>query len=992
VLIDRSNTYGDGFKQIFNPNGTNAGINVGSHTANPSSPADGDVLYNSTDNKFKFRENGAWVELGSGAGSNHNLLSSTHSDTVASAVSRGSIIVGNSTPAWAEVTLGTANQLLQSDGTDLGYVSISGDATLAAGVLTIANDAVTTVKIIDDAVTFAKMQNINTNIILGRNTASSGIIEEIAQVSSGEKTAGTETELRAFAPQDIHDMIDTHGAAGGGITSLNSETGSSQTFAVAQADELGISSSSNVHTFSVGANIPRLDESNVFTNATQTIGPANATVNLYLDANHTTPANGNVVANIEARDDNSADEETIYSRIQTAIENPTDASEDAEMFITLMKGGALTTYISLNQGDNDEITFNKNLDMNSNSILSVNDITPTTLNSVAIANYALATGDIFTGTHDFGGATLEIPNSASLAPSAVGEFGLDTSITSHSALLKYHDGSNEYVVPAIRTADLTTTDADIIAYDTTSGRFIMEAQSGGGGGSGFFKTVIKSSDQSKPNDTTLALDGDLQMTLQNGNYAFTLFAEYEADAVPDIKYDFGGTATFTGRRSDGAWDHLGFNSVDITTEEVVGGGGSRVFITIVGTVNVTSSGTFGFRWAQNTSSANTTTLYRGSALTVQDANTGGGGGGSGIENVVEDTSPQLGGMLDVNGQSLGDGTLELLKFIETASAVNELTITNAATTNAPSLTATGDDTNIDLTLDGKGSGVVKTLSSNLDITGNIVVSGTVDGKDIGVNGVFINQANVFGDFLQTFKDNQLKINSPDDADGVTFVNSNQTTDRNLTIPVMTANDTLALLGLANAWGTVNQNIASGGKWQEGGVSISPIGVHDVWVSATAMWPTATAGCSALTPTELATNDVNIQTLDFDTTTEEHAQFSVSFPRNWDGGTITATFHWTNAAGLTTETVVWGIAGRAYADNDALDQAFGTEVTRSDTWIAQNDEHISPESNAITLAGSPAGGQRCQFQIARKTGSDNLTGDAKLLGVMLHITTDAAVAA
>ena len=80
------------------------------------------------------------------------------------------------------------------------------------------------------------------------------------------------------------------------------------------------------------------------------------------------------------------------------------------------------------------------------------------------------------------------------------------------------------------------------------------------------------------------------------------------------------------------------------------------------------------------------------------------------------------------------GSLELLKFSETGSAVNEITIANAATGNGPSLTATGDDTNIDLVLDGKGTGVVKTLSSNLDITGNIIVSGTVDGRDVAADG------------------------------------------------------------------------------------------------------------------------------------------------------------------------------------------------------------------------------------------------------------------
>ncbi len=72
--------------------------------------------------------------------------------------------------------------------------------------------------------------------------------------------------------------------------------------------------------------------------------------------------------------------------------------------------------------------------------------------------------------------------------------------------------------------------------------------------------------------------------------------------------------------------------------------------------------------------------------------------------LVNDTSPQLGGMLDVNGQAIGDGTAELIKFSETGSAVNEVTVTNAATSNGPEISATGGDTNIDLKLTPKGSG------------------------------------------------------------------------------------------------------------------------------------------------------------------------------------------------------------------------------------------------------------------------------------------------
>lgn len=93
-----------------------------------------------------------------------------------------------------------------------------------------------------------------------------------------------------------------------------------------------------------------------------------------------------------------------------------------------------------------------------------------------------------------------------------------------------------------------------------------------------------------------------------------------------------------------------------------------------------------------------------------------------LANLVGDTTPQLGGQLDVNGNALGDGTLELLTFTETGSAVNEINITNAATGNAPKVEASGGDTNIDLIIDGKGSGKVK-VSNAYTLP---VADGTVD--------------------------------------------------------------------------------------------------------------------------------------------------------------------------------------------------------------------------------------------------------------------------
>ncbi len=75
-----------------------------------------------------------------------------------------------------------------------------------------------------------------------------------------------------------------------------------------------------------------------------------------------------------------------------------------------------------------------------------------------------------------------------------------------------------------------------------------------------------------------------------------------------------------------------------------------------------------------------------------------------LENIVEDTTPQLGGMLDRNGFAIGDGTRELLTFVEDGSAVNHIEIENEATGSGPILRAAGDDTDIDLHLEAKGDG------------------------------------------------------------------------------------------------------------------------------------------------------------------------------------------------------------------------------------------------------------------------------------------------
>ena len=84
--------------------------------------------------------------------------------------------------------------------------------------------------------------------------------------------------------------------------------------------------------------------------------------------------------------------------------------------------------------------------------------------------------------------------------------------------------------------------------------------------------------------------------------------------------------------------------------------------------------------------------------------------------LVNDTSPQLGGNLDTNSFNIqfddahginDDSDNEQLVFQKTSSAVNYLEITNQATGNNPSLSANGSDTNVGLEFSTKGTGAIK---------------------------------------------------------------------------------------------------------------------------------------------------------------------------------------------------------------------------------------------------------------------------------------------
>lgn len=141
--------------------------------------------------------------------------------------------------------------------------------------------------------------------------------------------------------------------------------------------------------------------------------------------------------------------------------------------------------------------------------------------------------------------------------------------------------------------------------------------------------------------------------------------------------------------------------------------------------------------------------------------------------------------------------------------------------------------------------------------------------------------------------------------------------------------------------------------------------------------------------EAATNKMNIKVLDFDTTTQEFACFSIPMPKSWNNGTVTFQVLWTFAS--SSGGVVFALEAVACSDGDTLDVAFGTAVQVADTALTANQCHVSATSAAVTVAGTPATSDLINFRLKRvpADGSDTLAADARLIGIRLFFTQNAS---
>lgn len=197
----------------------------------------------------------------------------------------------------------------------------------------------------------------------------------------------------------------------------------------------------------------------------------------------------------------------------------------------------------------------------------------------------------------------------------------------------------------------------------------------------------------------------------------------------------------------------------------------------------------------------------------------------------------------------------------------------------------------------------------------------------------------------------------------------------------TSGNTLAKATITNGGGIT----ATGGA---GSITLGVSALQTAWVPAAAIRPSSAGGCAALALVASAANQPDISSLDFDATTQEYAQFSITFPKGWNASTVTAQFHWSHPSTSTNFGVVWNLQAVSIADNEAMGVAYGTAQQIADTGGTTDKHYISAATPAITIAGSPAAGtETVYFRVSRVTGdaSDTMAVDARLQGVRVFYT-------
>lgn len=329
--------------------------------------------------------------------------------------------------------------------------------------------------------------------------------------------------------------------------------------------------------------------------------------------------------------------------------------------------------------------------------------------------------------------------------------------------------------------------------------------------------------------------------------------------------------------------------------------------------------------------------------------------GSGIANVVEDLTPQLGGDLDLNGHVITG--MVIGTNVQAWDA--QLDSLSAASANGVSLVTAADYAAMVALLEADIESAIDTLANLTSVQGL-----TVTLADAGADAVF----------------------GWDDSAGA-YENLTATEVRVAIGLATTDSPEFAALNIGAATDTTITRTAAG-KIAVEGVAILTGGKHTMQ-----LWPGSFLDPDASAPEYLKVSATNlVAAWGFDASADESLWIAFRAPKSSDESAgFTFDYTWSHAATVTNFGVAMFLELVAVGNAELLSTAMGTAVEVDDTGGTTNNVYISPESGTVTPGNTWAEGDLIIGRLYRDVSdaADTLAVDMRLHNFNIYITLNAA---
>lgn len=708
-----------------------------------------------------------------------------------------------------------------------------------------------------------------------------------------------------------------------------------------------------------------------------------------MEANHTVPAVGQVISQIDSIDDDDGGTRRTYTQIRSVIFDPLNTSIDGELILSAVTDNTLDDYISLNLAGGEDITFSKPLDMSNLKIAGINPTTITDFSTVTAA-----TGDFIWIIDATDGLSKKVNASDFLAGAGdmvLADAQTNTGIkTFLDTTMKLRNVANTfdaffvntvtaeriYTLPDFAGTVLISGNAQIVTGDISATAAIVETQLSVAVGAA--STVLTSNGVGSAPTYQAPTGGEFTAAwTANHNQGGSTFSLEDArfadptDNTKTIQLDLSGMTTAI--------------ELTISTSQSTA---QTLTIPNITAADVLVTENFAQTFSNKTNDA-TNIFTAATGLTNF----------TGLGAQAQD--------LNMNGNSVNLGAAGTIFFSATDTAISEQAgsmFFDVPTTEAFSFDVAGvpeytfDDTQLLMNdnILNMGDGILRFTNAGQTIVNSagdllydvastfahqLRVNDTIE-LEVGGTAVTLATNNLIltAGFLQ-FSDVNTTIT---DVAGIMQYDVASTFSHDWRINnTLEAQLTATIMNLPNA------------VFQEAGVPISSIGIHDLYFDGGSLI-SITAGTKAEFTIGTGDNRKGVLAIPFANGANQFATLKIIPPRNYNNGTITVVVHFTPTV-TGTGNVVFGVAGVAASDGDDLTATatdYGTEILVTDAATTLSLEEFSTRTAAITLANTPVDGDAVYLRIQRRGGDagDTFTQPIIVLGMSVAFETDAAVAA